>query len=63
MKRNDKVVYHQKGAEELKKLLLDTHQKLAEERLKFNNGSSKDSSVFKKLKYQISLIITLLHKK
>ena len=63
MKKNDKMLYHQKTAEELKKLLGETNHQIVEARIKLGNGSAKDSSVFKKMRYQISLIKTLLANK
>ena len=63
MKRNDKVTYHQKTRDELLKLLSENVKNLSEERVKYTSGSTKDSSVFKKIKYQIAFIKTLLHQK
>ncbi len=60
MKKNDKIAIVQKSAPELRKLLAETYQKHAEHRVKHANGTVKDSSLFKKLNYQISLITTLL---
>lgn len=63
MKKNDKILYHQKSAEELNKILIETNQKIVEARIKLVNGSTKDSSVFKKYRYLINFIKTLLAKK
>ena len=63
MKKNDKIALRQKSAEELNKVLVETNQKLAESKVKYTNGSLKDSSVFKKIRYQITLIKTLLNQK
>ena len=63
MKKNDKIALRQKSTEELQKALLENNQKLAESKVKYTNGSIKDSSVFKKIKYQMSFIKTLLNQK
>lgn len=63
MKRNDKVAYHQKSSDELQKILSEKIKDLSEERVKYTSGTTKDSSVFKKIKYQIAFIKTLLYQK
>ena len=60
MKKTDKISYRQKSREELGKLLVDLKKKLVETRAKHLTGNQKDTSVFKKIKYEISLISTLL---
>jgi ribosomal protein L29 len=44
----------------LSKVLSDLQKQLAENQAKLASGSLKDTSLFKKLKYQISLIKTHL---
>ncbi|MCL4384434.1 50S ribosomal protein L29 [Patescibacteria group bacterium] len=63
MKKNDKIALRQKSTDELQAALRETQQKLAESRVRFSNGALKDSSVFKKLRYQISLITALINQK
>jgi ribosomal protein L29 len=62
MKKTDKISYQQKPIEELQKELLNLSKQLVENRAKHRLGNLKDTSVFKKLKYQISLIKTVLSK-
>jgi ribosomal protein L29 len=62
MKKTDKISYQQKSIEELQKELLNLSKQLVENRAKHRLGNLKDTSVFKKLKYQISLIKTVLTK-
>ncbi|OGL53551.1 50S ribosomal protein L29 [Candidatus Shapirobacteria bacterium RBG_13_44_7] len=63
MKKSDKISYQQKDPNELKKLLTDLQKKLVEQRSKFYLGNLKDTSVFKKIKYEIALISTILSTK
>ena len=60
MKKTDKISYRQKSPAELQKLLVDLRKKLVENRAKLLTGNQKDTSVFKKIKYEISLITTLI---
>jgi len=60
MKKTDKISYRQKSPVELEKLLIDLKKKLVENRSKLLTGNQKDTSVFKKIKYEISLISTLI---
>ena len=60
MKKTDKISYRQKSPEELKKNLVDLRKSLVEANAKYATGNQKDSSVFKKIKRQIALILTLL---
>lgn len=61
MKKTDKISYQQKPKEELLKLLADAQKKLVETKAKLMTGNQKDTSVFKKVKYEIALISTLLN--
>ena len=63
MKKSDKITYHQKTISELEKDLLSFQKQLIEARIKHSNGQLKDSSVLKKLKYQITLSLTLISQK
>ena len=60
MKKSDKITYHQKSIAELRHQLASVRKQLIEARIKQSSGKLKDTSVLKKLKYQISLILTLL---
>ena len=59
MKKTDKISYRQKSSQELEKLLLDANKKMVESRSKFATGNLKDTSVIKKVKYEIAYIKTL----
>lgn len=63
MKKTDKISYRQKSVEELNKTLFDNKKKLVETRAKLATGNQKDTSVFKKIKYEIALISTLIKEK
>ncbi|MFA5827874.1 MAG: 50S ribosomal protein L29 [Candidatus Shapirobacteria bacterium] len=60
MKKTDKIAYRQKSSEELQKTLSDLRNKIVELKAKFYSGNQKDTSVFKKVKYEIALISTVL---
>lgn len=60
MKKTDKISYRQKSPDELKKDLVDLRKKFVESKAKFATGNQTDTSVFKKIKKQISLILSLL---
>ena len=63
MKKTDKISYRQKSSEELLKNLLDLRKKFIETKAKHGTGNLKDTSVFSKIKYEISLISTLIQEK
>ena len=63
MKKTDKISYRQKSVEELHKILIDVKKKIAEAKTKYAAGNLKDTSIFKKSKYEIALILTLLKEK
>jgi len=63
MKKSDKMPYHQKNIVELNQQLASVRKQLVEARIKHGGGQLKDTSVFKKLKYQISLILTIIKQK
>lgn len=60
MKKADKIAYRQKSPTELQKELLDLGKQIVELKAKHHTGNLKDNSVFKKIKYQIALISTIL---
>lgn len=60
MKKTDKISYRQKSKEELTKILLDLRKKFVETKSKQLTGNQKDTSVFKKIKYEIALILTYI---
>lgn len=63
MKKTDKISYRQKSVEELNKILFDNKKNAVEARAKQANGNLKDTSVFKKIKYEIALVSTLIKEK
>jgi len=63
MKKTDKIAYRQKTSQELTKNLADLRKSLIEAQAKYTTGNQKDTSVFKKIKYEIALISTLLTNK
>jgi ribosomal protein L29 len=60
MKKTDKMSYRQKSPQELNKALADLQKKLVETRLKHLTGNQKDTSVIRKIKYEITYISTLI---
>lgn len=62
MKKTDKIAYSQKDPLELRRDLANLSKQLIELKAKLHTGSQKDTSVFKKIKYQIALISTILNK-
>jgi len=60
MKKTDKMSYRQKPPEELQKLLTDLKKKLVETKMKHLTGNQKDTSVFRKIKYEIAFVSTIL---
>jgi ribosomal protein L29 len=63
MKKTDKIAYRQKSLPELTKDLIDLRKSLIEINAKYATGNQKDTSVFKKTKRQIALVLTLLKEK
>lgn len=62
MKKTDKIAYSEKSPTELQKLLAESGKKLVETHAKLITGNLKDTSVFKKIKYEIAYISTLIKK-
>jgi ribosomal protein L29 len=62
MKKTDKIAYSEKSPSELQKLLAESGKKLVETRAKLITGNLKDTSAFKKIKYEIAYISTLIKK-
>jgi len=60
MKKTDRISYRQKSSQELSKNLIDLRKQFVETKAKFATGNQTDTSVFNKIKKQISLILTLL---
>lgn len=60
MKKSDKITYRQKPVEELQKILADLRTRFVETRIKHLTGNQKDTSVFKKMKNEIAVILTIL---
>ena len=63
MKKTDKIAYRQKTIVELKKALTEARKKFVESKTKLAVGNLKDTSVFKKIRYEIALILTLIKEK
>ena len=63
MKKSVKITYQEKSVTELQKLLVDIQKKLVESKLQLSLGKIKDTSIFKKLKYEVTLIKTLINQK
>ncbi len=63
MKKTDKISYRQKDTQELSKNLIELRKGLVEAKAKFATGNQSDTSVFKKIKKQIALILSLLSEK
>lgn len=63
MKKSDKINLKDKSVAELQRQLVDSRRQLAESRMKIATGQLTDTSVFKKIKYQISLLLTLITQK
>jgi len=60
MKKTDKMSYRQKSSQELTVALADLQKKLVETRLKHLTGNQKDTSVIRKIKYEIAYVSTLI---
>lgn len=60
MKKTDKMSYRQKSSQELISALADLQKKLVETRLKHLTGNQKDTSVIRKIKYEIAYVSTLI---
>jgi len=63
MKKADKISYRQKSLPELRKSLVDLHKQFIEAKSKHVSGNQKDTSIFKKIRYEISLVSTILKEK
>ena len=63
MKKADKISYRQKSPQELAKNLIDLRKSLIEAKAKSATGNQSDTSVFKKIKKQIAVVLTLLNEK
>jgi ribosomal protein L29 len=61
MKKADKIFYRQKSQSELTKNLIESRKSLIEAKAKFATGNQSDTSIIKKIKKQIALILTLLN--
>jgi ribosomal protein L29 len=60
MKKTDKISYRQKNLDELKKNLIDLRKNLIETKAKVATGNQSNTSLFKKVKKEIALILTIL---
>jgi ribosomal protein L29 len=63
MKKTDKIAYQQNSLEELNKRLVELRIQLVENKAKHATGNIKDTSVFKKARYEIALISTIINQK
>ena len=60
MKKTDKMSYRQKSVQELTAVLANLQKTLVETRLKHLTGNQKDTSLIRKIKYEIAYISTLI---
>jgi len=60
MRKSDKIAMNQKSVPEAIKLLTERKKTLFEAKTKQFLGSLKDTSVFKKLRFEISLLSSLI---
>lgn len=60
MKKSDKIAIKDKSPQELSSLLSGLKKELVENKAKHRLGNLKDTSVFRKINYQLSLITSLL---
>jgi len=63
MKKSDKIAYRQQDIAPLTKKISELQAKLLEHRSKQQLGNLKDTSVFKKVKYEIAFIKSLISQK
>lgn len=63
IKKSDKIVYRQKTLAQLSSELESLRRQLNEYHVKQGSGQLKDTSVFKKTRYKIALIQTLISQK
>lgn len=63
MKKADKIAYKQKSPSELSTKLVALKKSLFEVKAKHAISGEKDTSTFKKIKYEIAYISTLLNTK
>ena len=63
MKKSEKIIYRQKSLSELQQQLFTIRKQLVEAKIKQSSGKLKNTAIIKKLKYQISLILTLITQK
>jgi ribosomal protein L29 len=61
MKKADKIALRQKSPLELKKILTEKNKELVELKSKQFLGNQKDTSVFSKIRYEISFVSSLLN--
>jgi ribosomal protein L29 len=61
MKKSDKIALKDKSVESLAVDLRSQEKKLAESLVSFHQGHLRDTSVFKKIKYQIAYLKTLIN--
>ncbi len=60
MKKTDKIAYRQKEVAQLRTILADLRRKLVETRAKLHTGNLKDTSVIKKIRAEITMVLTLI---
>jgi ribosomal protein L29 len=63
MKKSDKIALKDKSVASLQSDIGAEHKKLSEALVKFSQGHHRDTSVFKKIKYQIAYLKTLISQK
>lgn len=63
MKKSDKIATKDKTVASLLTDIKEQQKKLAETRISFHQGQIRDTSLFKKIKYQITYLKTLISQK
>lgn len=63
LKKSDKIAYHQKSVKDLLADLLTAQKKLVEIKIKVGLVQEKNHAQLKKIKYNISLLKTVLNQK
>jgi len=60
MKKSDKIAMTSKSTTELQKILVEKNKQLFEAKAKQFLGSLKDTSIFKKIRFEIALVSSLI---
>ncbi|MEK7527510.1 MAG: 50S ribosomal protein L29 [Patescibacteria group bacterium] len=60
MKKSDKIAMTSKSTTELQKILVEKNKQLFEAKAKQFLGSLKDTSIFKKIRFEIAFVSSLI---